>query len=212
MKLLKLPLYLQDPNSVDCGPVCDRMILEYYGIRRSLEELQAKLRYDAVGTSAYDNGAIFLSEGLKVKAITAHPLLFPPDLMAKLADKNRLRERIKGLAGRLPDKADNLGTLLKFLDLGGDVCMEIPAWRHIKDAIDSESPVLALTYAKALGNNEGGYHFIIVNGYKHGFVHITNPSPRATNRGWFPLDRFLFAVHCCTSADVDNGTLIVPSR
>lgn len=212
MKLLKVPLYLQDPGSVDCGPVCSRMMLEYYGITRTLEELREKVQYSEAGTSSFDNGSIFLAEGFKATAVTAHPLLFPPDLQEKLADRARLLDRIKGLAGRLPDKAQNLGTLTKFMELGGDVCMEIPAFRHIKNAIDAGNPVLALTYAKALGNNEGGFHFIIANGYKRGFVHVTNPSPRATNRGWFPLDRFLYAVHASTCVDVDNGTLIIPSR
>lgn len=212
MKLLKVPLYLQEAGSVDCGPVCSRMILEYYGIKRTLEELREKVKYSAAGTSSFDNGSIFLAEGLQAKAVTAHPLLFPPDLQAKLADKTALLNRISGLAGRLPDKADNLATLRKFIELGGEVCMDIPAFAHIKASIDAGNPVLALTYAKALGNNEGGYHFIIVDGYKRGFVHITNPSPRATNRGWFPLDRFLYAVHASTCVDVDNGTLILPSR
>ncbi len=212
MKVLKLPLYLQDPGSVDCGPVCDRMMLDYYGISRTVDELRAKVDYCEVGTTSFDNGSIFLSEGFRVKAVTAHPLLFPPDLQAKLADKGKLLERIKGLAGRLPEKAACFATLTKFIGLGGDVCMEIPAIQHIQEAIDAGNPVLALTYAKALGNNEGGYHFIIANGYKQGFVHVTNPSPRATNQDWFPQDRFLYAVHASTCVAPDNGTLIIPSR
>lgn len=211
MKLLKVPLYLQEPGSVDCGPVCSRMMLEYFGIKRTLDELREKVQYSAIGTSSFDNGSIFLAEGMKAKAVTANPLLFPPDLMPKLADKGRLLDRIRGLAGRLPEKKQGLDTLTRFIELGGDMCMEIPAFRHIKEAIDADSPVLALTYAKALGNNEGGFHFIIANGYKRGFVHVTNPSPRATNRGWFPVDRFLYAVHISTCVEVDNGTLIVPS-
>jgi hypothetical protein len=212
MKILKVPLYLQDPGSVDCGPVCSRMMLEFYGIKRTLEELRELVRYSEAGTSSFDNGSIFLAEGFSVQAVTAHPLLFPPDLQDKLRDKAKLLERINGLVGRLPDKADNLATLRKYLDLGGEVCMEIPAFRHVKDAIDNGNPVLALMYAKALGNNEGGHHFVVVNGYKRGFVHILNPSPRATNRGWFPVERFLYAVHCHTLVDIDNGTLIVPKR
>lgn len=212
MKLLKMPLYLQEEGSVDCGPVCSRMMLEYFGIRRTLDELRAKVRYSEVGTSSYDNGSIFLCEGFRTRAVTAHPLLFPPDLQEKLADKGKLLDRIQGLAGRLTDKADNLRTLTKFLQLGGELCMEIPAFRHIKEAIDVGSPVLALMYAKALGNNEGGFHFVVANGYKRGFVHVMNPSPRAMNQAWFPVDRFLYAVHASTCADVDNGTLIVPYR
>lgn len=211
MKILKVPLHFQAEGSSDCGPKSVQMMLGYYGIERSLADLKEHVHYSEMGTSSWDNGTLLLAEGFSVTAVTANPLLFPADQVDRLNEITHLRRRLTKLKKRAPKWADNIGTLRRFLRKGGQMKLEIPAFEHIKAAIDDGNPVLALTYGQALGRQQGGFHFMVVNGYKRGQVFLTNPLRRA-RQGWFPLDQFLYAVHASCVGDLDNGSFIIASR
>lgn len=98
----------------------------------------------------------------------------------------------------------------KFLKNGGEVSIEIPKINHIIKAIDSDKLVIALLYSGALGSKKkgGGFHFVVVTGYKKNYVHINNPSKNST-QGWFKEEDFLYAVHSSIGADVDNASLLI---
>ncbi len=209
MKLLKVPLHFQPQGSPDCGPTCVQIILGYYGINRALKDLRAQLHYGEMGTTAFDNGSLFLADGFSVTAVMANPLLFPGDQIEALSNRAKLRRHLNQFNKKNPKWGDNMSTLRTYLNRGGDIRPEIPTFEHIKAAIDAGNPLLTGTYARALGRNQGLFHFIVVNGYKRGRVHLTNPL-REARQGWFPADRFLFAVHASSVADVDNGALIIP--
>jgi hypothetical protein len=143
MKKLNVPLLLQAPGSADCVPVCVQMVLEYFGIQRDLSSLQKKLKYNEMGTSAYDNGSLLLDEGLKVTAITAHPGLFPPDVAKGVKTQQDIVKIIKAKATKVPRYKSVLKTFEKFLSKGGKVKIEIPNEKHIRKAIDAKQPVIA---------------------------------------------------------------------
>ncbi len=212
MKKLEIPLLLQDKGSPDCGPVTVQMVLRYFGINRELSFLTNQLEYSENGTSAYDNGYILLQEGFNVTAVTAQPMLFPFDTIESLNTKEEILSQIEKRLEALPKYEKGIGAMKRFMRSGGDVCVEIPAFKHIISAIDDNSPVIALLYGKALGTNEGGFHFVVVNGYDGSKVLLTNPLPEASGQSWFPIEQFLYAVHTSTTSDIDNGTLLIISR
>lgn len=214
MKIINIPLRLQDLGSADCGPVCVQMVLEYFGININLDSLKEDLHYVESGTSAYDNGVLLLDKGLMVTAITAQPRLFPPDIIEGITSEHMLSEVIQNKIDKIKDQKDkdNLATFQKFITRGGKINLEIPSFSHIKNAIDSGNPVIALLVGQALGSKEGGFHFVVVSGYDDTRVHITNPSQRSSQQGWFPIERFLYALHTSTAVDFDNGTLLVISK
>lgn len=212
MKKFNVPLYLQEDGSKDCGPTCVRMILDYFGIKRELTDLQKKLNYDEMGTTSYDNGSLLLDEGLKTTAITAQPLLFSPDTTPSIKTKNDIFKTIRARAKEEPKDKDILETMKKYLNKGGKLKIEIPSFKHIKEAIDKNQPVLALFYGRAIGRNEGAYHFVVISGYDKNRVFINNPWPPSKRQAWFPVDQFLYGLHTSTSAYPDNGTLIIVSK
>lgn len=194
---------------MDCGPVCVQMVLESFGISVELKDLVSRLEYGESGTSAYDNGVLLLSEKLKVKAITAQPLLFSPDTIPEIKTRKDFAKIINARAEKVPSDKPILDTLTKFLQEDGEMVLEIPTFKHIQETIDASGLIIALLYGKALGSEEGGYHFVVVNGYRDEEVFITNPSPKSQKQGWFPVSDFLYAVHTSTTKEVDNGTLLV---
>lgn len=212
MKKFDIPFSLQPEGSLDCGPTCTKMILAYYGITKSLEELQTQMTYNEVGTTIYDNASVLIHEGLHTTAITAQPLLFPPDITAELKKK----EDIINLLAR-KEREENadawiLTSMKRYLENGGDLEVEIPALQHIKIAIDHNKPILALMHAGSLGSNEGTYHFVVVSGYNDTEVFINNPWPPSRKQGWFSTEQFLYGLHTSTTTSFDNGTLLIASK
>jgi len=213
MKKIEITPILQDENSVDCGPTCVKMVLDHFGIYKDIESLRSLLGYTEEGTSAYDKGALLLTENLNVTVVTAHPRLFTPDDIANIHLKQDIESVIDKVSMEEPKSKCVLDTFKNFLSKGGKFSLEIPTFKHIKKAIDADCLVIALLYARALGSNEGGYHFVVVNGYDDDEnVFITNPLPNSKKQSWFPSNEFIFGLHVSTMVDVDNGSLLIVSK
>jgi hypothetical protein len=213
MKKIDVPLILQDDNSADCGPICVQMVLKHFNKEIDVESLKSQLTYTDAGTSAYDNGMLLLSQGLKVTAITAHPYLFPLETIKKVKTNDDLLQIIEARSVERPKEKIVLDTFKNYIEMGGEVTLEIPTFEHIQNAIDTDKVVIALFFGSPLGFHEGGFHFVVVNGYnKEGEVFITNPLKDSKKQAWFPVKEFLFALHSSTLIDIDNGTLLVVSQ
>ncbi len=216
MKLIDVPLYLQTPGSIDCGPACIQMLYDHFlGKKIDIEEVKKQLDYTEVGTTLYQNGSQLLKEGLKVTAISANPLVFPGNTWDQLKTNEDVREYIqkKYDDSYLDDHFKLIyRTLLQFIDDGGDFKVKIPDFNDIKDAIDRDAIVCALNYTQPLGENEGTFHFVLVTGYDEGRVFINNSWPLSQKQAWFPIDKFLFAVHSSALGDADNASFLIVSK
>lgn len=212
MKNIKIELLQQKQGTFDCGPVCVQMVLNYFKIKRDFEVLKKDLTFYQNGTSAYDNGSLLIAAGLKVTAITAQPYLFSLDTIASIDTRDKLLTIVEEAEIKMKRFSIPLKTLEKFLKDGGNFKIEIPSLKHIKDAIDKDSLVIALLCGTALGKNEGGFHFVVVSGYDKDRVFINNPGINTKKQAWFPVENFLYAVHTSTMFDIDNGTFLVISK
>lgn len=211
MKKFDVPLILQEKGSVDCGPTCVQMVMAYYGKYKTLRQLRSRLTYSHVGTSIYDNGSLLLREGFQTTVVTAQPLLFPPEILRTLETDNDTLHYIQAELKRKRAQKKILKTFETYLQERGHVTLQIPSFRHIKEAIDRNNPVIALLYAQSLGKNEGKYHFVVVSGYRDDEVFINNPWPASSRQFWFPYKQFIYGVYASTCVAVDNGTFLIAS-
>lgn len=211
MEKLEVPIFYQQKNSTDCGPISVRMILNYFGIQKSGAELKKLMTYDPSGTSIYDNGLRCLEEGLRATLVTANPRLFHQEIRAKLKSKKSLLDYLSKAQRKIDKKKTMVKHFKDFINQGGKVIIEIPIFSHVKEAIDKKQLVLALLYGQALGLNEGGFHFVVVSGYKKDAVYISNPLP-GSRSGWFPLADFMYALYSSTCFDIDNGSLLIVGK
>ncbi len=209
---ISIPYHSQQKDSQDCGPVCVQMVLEYFGIKKKLSELTRHVQYAKMGTSAYDNALLLLKENLTVTAVTAHPMIFPPDRIKKLKNKNELLKYLEQLIKKSKRFKSGIKLIKNFITTGGILRLEIPQEKHIKDALHKGGLVLALFHGGALGSKEGGFHFAVISGHKKNFVYINNPLLNSARQAWFPLDKFFYGLHASTCADSDNGTLLIVNK
>lgn len=206
-----IKLIFQKKGSVDCGPVSSQMILDYLGIKKELEEIKKGMVFADAGTYIYDNGLCFLREGLKVELITANPLIFKKEDLQKIKSSDDLKKHLSKIQRKNLNKKNALLLFKKFIGSEGKVSLKIPSVNHIQRALDKDKLVLALIYGGALGTSEGGFHFVIISGYKKNHLYINNPL-RQARQGWFKNEDFLYALHSSTCADVDNGSLLIVGR
>lgn len=209
MKKIDITVFFQNEKSQDCGPVCTQMVLHYFGRERKLEEIKKGMTYiPNEGTYLYEQGLIFLKEGFKTELITANPLLFKQNDKLKLKDTYDILKHLTDIKRKNQSKKKAITLFRNFIKKGGKVKIEIPLLDHIIKALDTGRLVIALIYGGALGENEGGFHFVVVTGYKKGFVHINNPSKKS-RQGWFPEQDFLYALYSSTCVDIDNGSFLI---
>lgn len=207
-----IPYISQKKGSQDCGPVCVQMTLEFFGIKEKLSTLKKDLNYTDMGTSAYDNGMLFMKRSFQVTAITAHPMLFSPDHISKIKEKADLVAHLNKKMKLMTRFKKGIGFIKNFVMRGGKMQLEIPNKKHIQVALEKGSLVIALLDARALGSTQGGFHFVVVSGYKKGFIYVNNPLLESARQAWFPVERFFYGLHASTDADIDNGTLLVVGK
>jgi Peptidase_C39 like family len=208
MKKIDIEVFFQANKSPDCGPVCTQMALNHFGKGKKLEEIKTKVNYVPGGTYIYDNGLVILKEGLKAELITSNPLLFKQEDRSILKNEKSVLKHLTAIKRKKNAKKQAIDIFQDFIKQGGKVKIEIPTLDHVKKALDQNKLIIALLYGGALGKKEGGFHFVVVTGYKKGFVYINNPGKKS-RQGWFSESDFLYALYSSTCADVDNGSLLI---
>lgn len=151
------------------------MILNYFGIEKRLDDLKKDMSIEEFGTYIYDNGICFLENGLRVELVTANPLIFKKDLIKNLKSPGEIKKHLTKIQKKNPKTKSALEIFKYFIGLGGRVNLKIPSISHIQKALDKNKLVLALIYGGALGTNEGGFHFVIISGYKKNYLYVNNP-------------------------------------
>lgn len=215
-KIIKIQQYFQKESSNDCGPTTVRMILNHFGIQKSLAELKKNLYYYEHGTSMYDNGVQVLEAGLKATLITSNPLLFTKRDRAQLKNKKLVAAHIDALLKKTPkdlrDYKKTLANFKKFLAKGGDVKIEFPTLAHITRALDAGHLVMPIVYPRAY-SDEGDriFHTHVINGYDEKYIYFVDPLP-SEKKNKVAIADYLYALQVSTCVDIDNGSLLIVSK
>lgn len=220
MKKLKMKRYTQGLKSVDCGPVATQSILDYFGVKKNLDELKKDIIHyiqggPIEGTYIYDNGLLLLKNDLSVTLITANPYLFSSQERSRLNSQTKILNHLKKLsASRLKSLKrfkKEIQIFRKFIEKGGKVVLEIPTEKHIKKAIDSGKPVLALVLPRAYLNKGRSFHFVVISGYDAKNFYFVDPWPETREKS-APIKDFMYGLHSATGGDLDNGSLLVVGK
>ncbi len=209
-----VPLHIQGPDSEDCGPVSAAMILDFFHVTDNQEEVIAKVPKSYFGTTSFDNAVVLIEYGLEVTVVTANPLVFDGDFLHSNPTPEAIRKKVVVAKDNERDKGKRatIESLLRYIDKGGGLVTEIPNANHITQALDHNKLVGASTYAKAIGQNEGGYHFVVIGGYGKEKFLVYNPWPQSRHKSWERINEVMFAIHAGTTFDYDNGTLLVVGK
>lgn len=211
---LDIPLHLQDSGSEDCGPIGTLMILDYFGKTSDRAEVLAKVPRCNFGTSSFDNAQVLLDYGLKVELITAQPKLFDGDFIRSKPSVEAILERLeqKKVSEKDEERKKIIGSLMKFMDKGGKLNLEIINKDLVIDSLNDNKPVWVSMFANALESNGGGYHTVVITGHDKDRFFINNPWPESRKQSWENADEVIYAIHVSTLFDYDNGAVFLVSN
>jgi hypothetical protein len=210
----KVPQYLQDDGSEDCGPIATLMILDFFGVTSDKNEVLQKVQRSEFGTSTFANALVFEEYGLDTTLVTIQPKMFYGEFINSKPTRQQIIERVKAQnkEEKIKDKKENLGILLDYLKGEGGFGLAIPTKQLIVDALKSGKLVWASSYTRILGLHEGGHHTIVIAGYRDDEFLVYNPWPRSRKRSWENADRVVFAIQSVTDFDYDNGAVILVGK
>lgn len=190
------------------------MILDYFGITDSKEEVLKKVERSDFGTSTFANALAMHEYGLATRLVTIQPKIFDGEFFSTNPKREQIIQKVKEqMQGENDkDKKHNLSMFVRLLKTDSDFTLAIPTKQIIINALDSGKLVWLSTYTRILGKNEGGHHSVVIAGHKDNKFLIYNPWPRSRQRSWEDADEVMFAIHSVTDFDYDNGAIILVGK
>ncbi len=209
--ILDVPVVRQKEDSVDCGLAGLSMILKYYGVEKSIEDLKKEIETFDFGTYMPQLGLYLLNNGFEVEIVTLNPLLFTKKFEGK-SDKEIL-EYFRFIYEKNKDNkfGKPLKFFLDFLKAGGKIVVKIPSFEDVKNEILERRPLGVLLtsnfllYDKAIFN----FHFNIITGFDEKYVYVNDPmwDFRGGKKKYF-INDFFYGVYASAYGDLDNASIM----
>ncbi|VVB79842.1 Peptidase_C39 like family protein [uncultured archaeon] len=209
---LNVSLIKQNKSSVDCGLAGISMLLKYYGINRTIQELKREIKvYPGLGTYAPQLGTYLLKRGFEVEIVTMNPYLFCNKLKRKSQKElyNFLSEKYK--QSKKPKYKKPLKFFKEFIEAGGSIKVKIPDVKDIKEEISKGRPLCALITSNFLLGETPvfNFHFNVVTGIDKKYIYVNDPLwDYRGGKHKHLINDFLYAIYASAYGDLDNASLI----
>lgn len=210
---LPVPLIRQAKGSSDCGIACVAMILEYYGIKKSIEEIKKDVAiFKNVGTYMPQLGNYFLSQNFDVEIVTINPHLF--NVSFKNASQKKLLTHLKKRYEviHIKEMKKCVEFFIKFIEAGGKLTVGIPNTKDIKEEIKNKRPLLVQLTSSVLSTKHISFnsHFNIITGIDAQKIHTNDPAADSTGgRHDYVIDDYLYAIHAAAFGEADNASIMI---
>jgi len=207
---LNVPLISQEKDSVLCGVAGVRMLLGYYGINKSEDELAKDVEvYPDWGTYMPQLGNYLINNGFQVEIITANPKMFGVRDFSK--GPQQLTETLSEFLNQTKSQKDKrvVSHYLNFLKIGGLMSVRIPTDKDIEAEIKSERPLLAeLTTNFLLGlRRDVNFHFNVITGIDGEYIYVNDPLEDVGKQKYLIQD-FMFGMYASSYGSPDEGCLM----
>ncbi len=212
-KTLDVPLFTQDKDSMDCVIASVRMILKYYGVDKTVDDIKRDVYVDPKeGVIMPQVGSYFLDNGFDAEIITMNPMI----IARKSRDKTQteLMEHFRQIA---PTAETAIGKkaieyFVEFMEKGGIVTIRIPSIKDITDEIMNERPLIAFVTTGFLWNDKPDFNFHanVVVGIGDGFVKVNDPKwDLSGGRHTYPVDEFMYMIHSTAHGGEDAASIML---
>ncbi len=209
---LPVPLIRQEKGSSDCGVACIAMVLKYYGVKKSIEEIKKDIEvFKNVGTYMPQLGSYFLSQNFDVEIVTMNPHLF--NVSFKNADKNKILSHLikKYEIIKKSEMKRCVEFFIKFIEAGGKLTVHVPNVKDIKEEIKNKRPLLAQLTSSVLSTKYVSFnsHFNVITGIDTEKIHINDPAADTTGgQHAYAIDEYLYAIHAAAFGEADNASIM----
>lgn len=209
---LNVPIIRQEKNSIDCGLACLAMLMKYYDIDKSIDEMKKDIKvYEGMGTYAPQLGKYLIKNGFDIEIITMNPYLFtkkfnnhsPEDLIKYFEN---LYEKTKKDNFKEPLRFFN-----EFIKAGGKLTLKVPTIEDIREEISNDRPLGALITSNFLLFDKANFnfHFNIITGIDEKYIYVNDPMwDYRGGKQKYEIDDFIYAVYASAYGDLDNASIM----
>ncbi|CAN5123266.1 hypothetical protein BH11PAT4_BH11PAT4_0540 [soil metagenome] len=215
---LEVPLFRQPERSAECGPASIQMLLAYYGVETSREEILADIPMKEGGTVGPELGLYLLRHGFEVEIVTMHPRLF--NIASNFETREALISHLESLESKMKGEWNPwaLSSFIQFIKEGGAITPKVPDLGDIRDEITEKRPLISLLthwflFDSGLPPRFTG-HFNVVTGIDESFVYVNDPDWGDPFGGKHAhgTREYMYAVHASAYQSADNASLIKVKR
>jgi len=209
--ILEIPLIKQPKDSKDCGIVGIQMLLKYYGIEKSFQNLKKEIEVDNTGTYAPQLGNYLIKNGFTVEIVTLHPALFTKN--DENLSQNQILDRFNKLYKNHKSRQNKkvLKHFIDFMHANGKIKVKIPNKEDITEEIKEKRPVCALMTSNFLKGKKPSFnfHFNLITGIDDEFIYANDSLPdERGGQNKYLIPDFFYGLYCSAYGDVDNACLI----
>jgi len=190
------------------------MILGYYGMETSREEILSEVTMQEWGTVGPQLGLYLLNHGFEVEIVTMHPKLF--NLFSSFAGKEELLQHFHKLAPKMSGDYDPIAMdyFIKFVEAGGTVTPRVPTTQDMEEELAAGRPLISLLthwflFDSGLPPRFTG-HFNVITGIDETHVSVNDPDWGAPFSGQHQhkISDYLYAIYASAYQSIDNASLI----
>ncbi len=208
---LNVPLIRQKKGSGDCGPACLAMILNYYGVKKSIDDLKKEIKVYKTGTYMPQLGAYLIKNGFRAEMIIQNPGLFT--IRHRNMSQSGLLKHVRHMQRNVRKKEDKiiLKHLVEFMESRGKVTVKIPDANDIKEGLRKKSPVLALLTSVFMTqkNPSFNFHFNVITGLDKNRIYRNDPYWDGNGgKKESSLQDFLFGMYASSYSNMNDGSLL----
>jgi hypothetical protein len=206
-----MPIYRQGRGTRSCGLWCLKMVYEYYGLLRDIDEIGAALHVMPSGVYAQELGYHLRLTGFHARLVTRDTTRLP--VQYATMDTAAIRADLAARLEQTPPTQEKdriyLRGLIRFLDAGGAFEVRIPTLNDLDRNLAAGHPAICTVDVKALYEPDGahadddpadwfrlgpGAHYVVVSGLDATHVWVNDPSSRRHGGiRAYPRERFLYA-------------------
>ncbi len=207
---LDVSLISQEKKSVLCGVAGVRMLLAYYGVNKSPEEIIKEVKiYPDWGTYMPQWGIYLINKGFQAEIITANPKMFMAEDLGKKPEQ--LAETLSEVFREAKNEKDKraISHYRDFLRKGGVINVKIPMHKDIEEEIKNKRPILVeLTTNFLLGLRRGfNFHFNVITGIDEEYIYVNDPLEDVGEQK-YPIQNFMFGMYASSHGSPDEGCLM----
>lgn len=212
---LNVPSYQQIPWSADCGLLCIKMLLDYYGEKVDIEQLRNGIDIDETGIYFWEIGTYLLKKGFKVTLITRDPKLFSKkDFENPPKNFWEFFQNEKNFDLKTEDDFESFSYLKKFIEAWWKINIKVPDVNDIEKALLNDSLIISILTYKFLVHDTAkfDFHYNLVTGINQSEIMVNDPGSTHWGKLKYPINDFLYAVYATTYKWVGRGSFLLISK
>jgi hypothetical protein len=213
---IDVPLIHQTKGLNECWLACLQMILWYYNINTSIEQIREEVKTrENIWTYLPQLWCFLLKNEFQVEIITMNPHIFTKTMVNM--SQNQILCHLIWLADDITkvNYGEVINWFIQYMKLGWLIKIKIPSINDIRVEISHNRPAVSLYTPNFLAYDQPkfNFHLSVITGIDNENILINDPYP--SDKWWrqsYWINDFMYALYASSYWDADNWSIMTIKR